>query len=99
MEELPGRIEHTDLSGNLLKDREAAVGQPGCRYRSSPLVFWCAADDSNPNARSVGESDGWRTLEDTGRKLMDHGSGRIPNHGLKRRVGALATPCKNAKDE
>jgi hypothetical protein len=58
MKELAGGIEHTNLGGNLFEDSEASVRQPGCRYRSSPLVLWCALDDSNPNTRNVGEPDG-----------------------------------------
>lgn len=99
MNELAGGIEHTNLGGNLLEDREASIRQPCCRYRSSPLVLWCARDDSNSNARIVGESDGWSTLEDTCRKLLDDSPGRISDHGLERRAGALATPRKKTQYE
>ena len=99
MKELSGGIEHTNLGGTLLEDSEASIGQSRRCYRSSPLVFCCACDDSNPNARSVGESDGWRTLEDAGREFIDHSIGRIPDHGLERRVSALHTPRSDAKSE
>ena len=99
MKELSGGIEYTNLGGNLLDYRKASVGQPGCRDRSRPLVFRCALDDSNPNARSIGESDGRRTLEDAGREFVDYDSGRIRNRGLEWRVIALATSPQKTKGE